>query len=142
MKFFQFENPNRKKLPIKTKLIIAAIVIGISIAASLIAVKTNYRGLGGEKKMVTIEIIQKDGDSEEYKYSASAKYLGDVLSGSGLAEIGEHGGYHVPVTVDGVTADYDNGEMWTVTKNGQKIPSVATEEFSDGDKYIIMFSVE
>lgn len=142
MKFFQFENPNRKKLPMKTKLIIAAIVIGISIAASLIAVKTNYKGLGGEKKMVTIEVIQKDGSSEEYKYSASAKYLGDVLSGSGLAEIGERDGYQVPVTVDGVTADADNGEMWVVTKNGEKIQSVATEKFKSGDKYIIMFSIE
>lgn len=46
------------------------------------------------------------------------------------------------MTVDGVTADADSGEMWVVTKNGEKVESVATEEFKDGDKYIIMFSIE
>lgn len=142
MKFFQFENPNRKKLPIKTKLIIAAIVIGISIVASLIAVKTNYRGLGGEQKTVTIEVIKQDGTSKEFKYRTAKTYIGEVLSGSGLVEIGEQAGYQVPITVDGITADETKGEKWVVTKGGEKIKSVAVDEFKNGDKYIVMFTVE
>lgn len=137
----QLENPNRKKVSVKVKLIIAAIVVGISIFAALYAVNTNYRGLGGNQKIVEIEVIHKDGTSKDFKYRTDKNSLGEVLSGSGMAKLEEKEGVHIVAEADGEKADASKGEFWSVTKGGELIDDVNKAEIADKDKYILMFTV-
>lgn len=137
----QFENPNRKKVSAKAKLIITAIVVGISIFAALYAVNTNYRGLGKAQKIIEIEVIHKDGTSKEFKYRTDKNSLGEILSGSGMAVLGENEGFQIVVEADGEKADAAKGEFWSVTKGGAIIDDVGKAEVADKDKFILMFSV-
>ena len=97
-------------------------------------------------KSITIEVVGKDGRSEEYKLRTDAEYLRQAMEDAdGLTFSGTESEYGMMVeTVNGTTADYNvDKSYWSFYVNGEYCNyGIDTQPVMDGDQFSIVYTAE
>lgn len=129
-----------------TKKIVAGVPgLAVLIAACAFAyVKFKPQAVEGAKA-VTIEVVDDEGTSVEYKVHTDAEYLlGAMEDAEGLAFDGEDGDYGFTVyTINDVTADFNtDGAYWSFYLNDEYCNyGVSEQPVNDGDEFMIKYEV-
>ncbi len=123
---------NKKALIAVIALIVVALIVG-GIYFMFGMPQTS----AGEKA-ITVNVFMLDESSQEFKYTTSAEFLGEVLQTEGLVE-GEMGDYGLYVTaVNGVEVDDSKQQWWMLTKGGESVNTgFDTTPIADGDIFEI-----
>lgn len=131
----------------KTKIIsaIVAIVVLIAVMAGL------YMKFGPKTqegaKAVTIEVVDDQGASTEYKVNTDAEYLTEAMTDAekeGLTFSGTEGEYGLTIdTVNGLTADYNtSGAYWAFYVNDEYCNYGPDQQpVADGDTFKIQYEI-
>lgn len=129
-----------------TKKIVAG-VLGLAVLIAVCAfvyVKFKPQAVEGAKA-VTIEVVDDEGTSVEYKVHTDAEYLlGAMEDAEGLAFDGEDGDYGFTVyTINDVTADFNtDGAYWSFYLNDEYCNyGVSEQPVNDGDEFMIKYEV-
>ena len=124
------------------KPIIAAVVL-VVVAVVLFGVYsfTKPKTEKGSKE-VTVQVVDKDGNAEDFTYHTDREYLGEVLKDEKLVE-GEDGEYGLFITsVNGIKADDSSQEWWCITKGGEQVNTSADKTpIADGDTFELTLTV-
>ena len=127
----------------KTKKVLLGVAIFILLAAVLLFIwqKSRPETQDGTKH-ITVEVIHSDGETIEFSYDTTDKYLGELLISKGLISGSESEFGLFVDTVDGEKADFSvNGAWWRLTCNGKDSETGAdTTVINDGDKYAWIFT--
>ena len=142
----QMENTqSNTKTPSKKVLLgIAGVIALIAILAVMYVM---FRPIPAEgSKSITIEVVGKDGRSEEYKLRTDAEYLRQAMEDAdGLTFSGTESEYGMMVeTVNGTTADYNvDKSYWSFYVNGEYCNyGIDTQPVMDGDQFSIVYTAE
>lgn len=132
------ENP--KKNSKKAWIAAAALVVVIAVLGCVYYFTRPETAAGA--KSITVEVVDKDGSSEEFQYDTDREYLGEVLLDEKLVE-GDEGQYGLFITsVNGISADEGNQEWWCITKGGGQVNTSADQTpIEDGDTYELTLMV-
>lgn len=121
---------NKKKVALLACLFIVVVAVFGAIFFALRPSGTE----GG--KSFTLEVVLTDGSSTEHKVSTDAEFLGEALLEEGLiaGSTSEYGLF--VTTVNGVTADNEKQEWWSLTINGEmSMYGVDQVPVTDGEHY-------
>ena len=92
---------------------------------------------------ITVEDINKDGESKEHEIKTTGTTLADALLEAGLVEgtTDEYGLYIT--TVDGELADYSADQSyWAISKDGEYLMTGASStNIADGEHYELTYTV-
>lgn len=124
------------------KSIIGAVVLVIVVAVLFgVYTFTKPQTKAGSKD-ITVQVVDKDGKTEDFEYHTDRQYLGEVLQDEKLVE-GENGEYGLFITsVNGIKADASNQEWWCITKGGEYLNTSADKTpVEDGDAYELTLTV-
>lgn len=94
-------------------------------------------------KHISVEVVHGGGNTANFEYDTDREYLGEVLQENGLIS-GSESEYGLFVdTVDGETADFDNGgAWWRLTCNGTDAENGADSvALHDGDDFCWIYTV-
>lgn len=132
------ENPKKNS----KKPILAVIGLVVVIAALLCVFLMTRQSTVEGKKTITVEVVDKDGASQEFTYETDREYLGEVLQDENLVE-GEEGEFGLFITVvNGIAADDSNQEWWCITKTGEQLNTSADKTpIADGETYELTLTV-
>lgn len=126
----------------KKPLIIAAIAFVVLVVAGLVIWKfTAPQGTAGAKAY-TFTVVDAEGKETVHELRTDEEMLGAALLSEGLIE-GEDSEYGLFVkTVDGITANEDNQEWWSLTIDGEMaMTGVDSTPVEDGGKYEFTLTV-
>lgn len=131
---------NQKKNSKKPLIAVLALVVVIAVLGCVYYFTRPSTTEGA--KSITVEVVDKDGTSEEFQYNTDREYLGEVLLDEKLVE-GEEGQYGLFITtVNGIAADDGNQEWWCITKGGEQVNTSADQTpIEDGDTYELTLTV-
>lgn len=96
-----------------------------------------------EEISITVEVVDSEGKSTEFKLDTACDNLGAALLEAELVE-GEQGAYGLFITtVNGMTADYDaDGAYWALSRDGEYLMTGAdSTPIADGEHYEITYTV-
>lgn len=132
------ENPKKNS----RKPLFAVIGLVVVIAALLCVFFMTRQSAVAGKKTITVEVVDKDGASQEFTFETEREYLGEVLQDEKLVE-GETGEFGLFITtVNGIAADDSNQEWWCITKTGEQLNTSAdTTPIADGETYELTLTV-
>lgn len=125
------------------KLIIAALVLAVVIAAF------GWLWLGSQEKTiegaktVTVVVVHKDGTEKTFEYHTNQEYLGDVILGEGLVE-GEEGSYGLVISaVDGEIADWNVDQSYWALYVGEEYATTGADGvvLTDGGVYKLVYTI-
>ena len=92
---------------------------------------------------ITVEVINKAGESKEHEIKTTGTTLADALLEAGLVEgtTDEYGLYIT--TVDGELADYSADQSyWAISKDGEYLMTGASStNIADGEHYELTYTV-
>ena len=126
----------------KKPLILAAAAFVVLVAAGLVIWKfTAPQGTAGAKAY-TFTVVDAEGKETVHELHTDEEMLGAALLNEGLIE-GEDSEYGLFVkTVDGITANEDNQEWWSLTIDGEMaMTGVDSTPVEDGGKYEFTLTV-
>ena len=127
---------NKKKVALLACLFIVVVAVFGAVFFALRPEGTE----GG--KTFTLEVILTDGSSTEHKVSTDAEFVGEALLSEGLiaGSTGEYGLFIT--TVDGITANSENQEWWSLTIDGEmSMYGVDQVPVTDGGHYELTLMV-
>jgi len=121
---------------------------GIALTLLLIAFVGIYFKFGAKpvsgSKEITIEVVNKAGDSTVYELKTDAEYLREAMEeADGLTFSGAEGDYGLMIdTVNGERADYTlDGAYWSFSVNGEYSNyGIETQPVLDGDAFAITYT--
>ena len=123
---------------------LAALVVLISVLA-VIFIKFREKPVEGSKS-ITIEVVDKEGESKAYELKTDAEYLRQAMEeAEGLTFSGAESDYGMMVdTVNDLTADYPtDGAYWSFYVNGEYCNyGIDTQPVADGDAFSIVYTTE
>lgn len=123
---------------------LAALVVLISVLA-VIFIKFREKPVEGSKS-ITIEVVDKEGESKAYELKTDAEYLRQAMEeAEGLTFSGAESDYGMMVdTVNDLTADYPtDGAYWSFYVNGEYCNyGIDTQPVADGDAFSIVYTVD
>ncbi len=123
---------------------LAALVVLISVLA-VIFIKFREKPVEGSKS-ITIEVVDKEGESKAYELKTDAEYLRQAMEeAEGLSFSGAESDYGMMVdTVNDLTADYPtDGAYWSFYVNGEYCNyGIDTQPVADGDAFSIVYTVD
>lgn len=123
---------------------LAALVVLISVLA-VIFIKFREKPVEGSKS-ITIEVVDKEGESKAYELKTDAEYLRQAMEeAEGLSFSGAESDYGMMVdTVNNLTADYPtDGAYWSFYVNGEYCNyGIDTQPVADGDAFSIVYTVD
>ena len=123
---------------------LAALVVLISVLA-VIFIKFREKPVEGSKS-ITIEVVDKEGESKAYELKTDAEYLRQAMEeAEGLSFSGAESDYGMMVdTVNDLTADYPtDGAYWSFYVNGEYCNyGIDTQPVADGDTFSIVYTTE
>ena len=130
-----------------SKKVLLGIAGVIALIAVLAVMYVMFRPIPAEgSKSITIEVVGKDGRSEEYKLRTDAEYLRQAMEDAdGLTFSGTESEYGMMVeTVNGTTADYNvDKSYWYFYVNGEYCNyGIDTQPVMDGDQFSIVYTAE
>lgn len=127
---------NKKKVALLACLFIVVVAVFGAVFFAL-------RPTGSEgKKSFTLEVILTDGSSTEHKVSTDAEFVGEALLEEGLiaGSTSEYGLF--VTTVNGITADSEKQEWWSLTIDGEmSMYGVDQVPVTDGGHYEFTLTV-
>ncbi len=123
---------------------LAALVVLISVLA-VIFIKFREKPVEGSKS-ITIEVVDKEGESKAYELKTDAEYLRQAMEeAEGLTFSGAESDYGMMVdTVNDLTADYPtDGAYWSFYVNGEYCNyGIDTQPVADGDAFSIVYTID
>ena len=123
---------------------LAALVVLISVLA-VIFIKFREKPVEGSKS-ITIEVVDKEGESKAYELKTDAEYLRQAMEDAeGLTFSGAESDYGMMVdTVNDLTADYPtDGAYWSFYVNGEYCNyGIDTQPVADGDAFSIVYTID
>lgn len=128
------------------KKVVIGIVAMVAVVALLAVCFFVFREkpVAGAKK-ITIEVVDNTQASTTYTVHTDAEYLRQAMEeADGLTFSGEEGAYGFTVmTVNGVTADFNNGgAYWSFYVNDEYCNyGVSEQPVDDGDAFVIKYEV-
>ena len=130
-----------------SKKVLLGIAGVIALIAILAVMYVMFRPIPAEgSKSITIEVVGKDGRSEEYTLRTDAEYLRQAMEDAdGLTFSGTESEYGMMVeTVNGTTADYNvDKSYWSFYVNGEYCNyGIDTQPVMDGDQFSIVYTAE
>ena len=141
------ENMENKSADKSKKTLIAglaALVVLISVLA-VIFIKFREKPVEGSKS-ITIEVVDKEGESKAYELKTDAEYLRQAMEeAEGLTFSGAESDYGMMVdTVNDLTADYPtDGAYWSFYVNGEYCNyGIDTQPVADGDAFSIVYTID
>ncbi len=132
-----------KKNSIKILKISALIVLIAAMALSLLSC-ANKDEADGAEITITVEVINKAGESVEHKLTTTATTLADALVEAGLVwDNQDQYGLYI-LSVSGEIADYSvDGSYWALSKNGEYLMTGASKtNIADGEHYELTYTVD
>ena len=97
-------------------------------------------------KSITIEVVDKEGESKAYELKTDAEYLRQAMEeAEGLTFSGAESDYGMMVdTVNDLTADYPtDGAYWSFYVNGEYCNyGIDTQPVADGDAFSIVYTID
>ncbi len=128
----------------KNFLRIAALLTLIAVMAfTFISCGKDEEGTTGAEIKITVEVVDKDGNSKEHEIKTEKTTLADALLEAKLVEgtTDEYGLYIT--TVDGMVADYNvDQSYWAISKNGEMLMTGASStNIADGEHYELTYTV-
>lgn len=99
----------------KNKKLILAIVALVAVVAIMVGVYAATRPETSQgAKTITVTVVHSDGTSKDFTYHTDAEYLAEVLLAEELVT-GTEGEYGLTIeSVDGETADWNDGVFWAI----------------------------
>ncbi len=94
------------------------------------------------KYSITVEVIDDEGKSTEFKIDTNKETLADALLEAKLVE-GEESQYGLYIKyVNGIRADYElDGAYWSLSKDGEMLLTGASEtKIANGEKYELTYT--
>ena len=125
-------------------------ILGVCLVVVLIAALAGAYFMFSEKpvegsKAVVIEVVNKAGESTEYKVKTDAEYLhGAMDEAEGLTYDGEEGPYGFTVSVvNGESAVYETGgAYWSFYVNDEYCNyGIDSQPVNDGDEFSIVYTL-
>lgn len=127
---------NRKK---QTALMIGGVIL-LAVLMLAAYMKFTPKAVQGGKTIV-FEVTDDKGETKEFTLKTDAEYLGEALLAEGLIK-GEESEYGLFVTeINGIAADMDKQEWWSITKDGEMTDAVDKTPIADGDHFEAAFMV-
>ena len=123
------------------KYSVLAVLIAV-MALSFLSCEKDTETTGPEIT-ITVEVVNKAGESTEHTVTTSKTTLADALTESGIAS-GTEDAYGLYITtVDGETADYSvDQSYWALSKNGEALMTGASSTtIADGEHYELTYTV-
>ena len=126
-----------KKTKILRPIISTSIIAILLIVMGFIYLNYGPQGIKGDKNIL-VEVITPDNESEEFKINTDAEFLRQALDEKDLIK-GSDSEYGFFLTeVNGLEANADNQEWWSITKSGEFLQyGVNDIAIADGDHYEI-----
>lgn len=130
----------------KKKMLIITLAVILTLSAALTASWLTWREKPTQgSKTVTIEVIDKEGNSTVYNLKTDAQYLREAMEeAEGLEFSGTESEYGMMVdTVNGETADYGaDSSYWGFFVNGEYCNyGIDTQPVEDGDAFQIIYTI-
>ncbi len=120
---------------------IVAVVLVVLIAVFGVIYFNSRPKVNEGTKSVTVEVIHKDGSTNEFVCQTEAENLETVLLNAKIVEDNQTDWGLYIITADGETVNEDNQEWWCITKNGETLTTGATDTMvADGDHYELTFT--
>ena len=94
-------------------------------------------------KVIYIEVVNSQGEHNEYTFLSDAETLADVLKESGITEGDEtEYGYFI-TTVDGELADYSvDSSYWCIMQDGEELMTGASSTpVANGDHFELVYTI-
>lgn len=128
----------------KAFLRLSAVVMLIAVMAfSFISCDKEKDTTGAGEITITVEVVNKAGETKEHEITTEKTNLADALVEAGLVE-GTTDQYGLYITtVDGEVADYDADQAyWALSKDGEYLMTGASQtDIADGEHYEITYTV-
>lgn len=123
----------------KKVIIIAVAVLAILLVGALVAMNAFAPETQAGSKTVIFELIDGEGNSEEFELKTDAEFLADALVEAGLVEYAEDGMY---VTINGITADWNADQAWwNICKSGESLMvGMNDQPIADGEHYEAIYT--
>lgn len=123
----------------KKVIIIAVAILAILLTGAMIAMNAFAPETQAGSKTVVFELIDADGNSEEFELKTDAEFLADALVEAGLVEYAEDGMY---VTINGLTADWNADQAWwNICKNDEALMvGMNDQPIADGEHYEAIYT--
>ena len=131
----------------QTKIIIAVAAAVLLIAAMVGAYLAFSPKTQEGAKTVTLEVVDKDGETTTYEVHTDAEYLIDVMKDAksqGFTYEGEEGQYGLTIhTINGLKADFNtDSAYWSFYINGEYCNyGVSEQPVADGDTFTIRYII-
>ena len=124
----------KKKIIIVAVAVLAVLLVGAMVAMYAFAPETH-----AGSKTVVFQMVDKDGNSEEFTLKTDAQYLADALVEAGLVEYAEDGMY---ITINGITADWNADQAWwNICKDGEALMvGMNDQPIADGEHYEAVYT--
>ncbi len=132
-----------KKNSIKILEISALLVLLAAMALSLLSCANNEEAYGAEI-VITVEVINKAGESVEHEIKTTATTLADALVEAKLVpDVKDKYGLYI-TEVSGEIADYSaDKSYWALSKNGEYLMTGASQtKIADGEHYELTYTVD
>lgn len=97
----------------------------------------------GAEITITVEVVNKAGESTEHKVTTTKTTLADAIVEAGIAS-GNEDTYGLYITtVDGEVADYSvDQSYWALSKDGEALMTGASDtKIADGEHYELTYTV-
>ena len=123
----------------KKVIMIAVAVLAVLLVGAIVAMNAFAPEPQAGSKTVVFELVDKDGNSEEFELKTDAEYLADALVEAGLVEYAEDGMY---VTINGLTADWNADQAWwNICKDGEALMvGMNDQPIADGEHYEAVYT--
>ena len=123
----------------KKVIMIAVAVLAVLLVGAIVAMNAFAPETQAGSKTVVFELVDKDGNSEEFELKTDAEYLADALVEAGLVEYAEDGMY---VTINGLTADWNADQAWwNICKDGEALMvGMNDQPIADGEHYEAIYT--
>jgi len=132
-----------------TKKAAGKIMIGVIVLVTVIAAFVIIYNVFGAKpvegsKEISIEVVDNDENRTVYVLKTDTEYLFEAMEeADGLTFSGKDSEYGMNVdTVNGVTADMDEGAYWAFYVNGEYCNyGIDSQPVLDGDNFVIEYTI-
>ncbi len=121
------------------KKIIGVVIFVLVVAALALVYNATKDNVQIGTKNITIQLVDQDGKTEEYKLSTNAEYLQGAMNDSKIEYETADG---MVMVVNGLRADYVlDGAYWCFYVNGTMCNfGIADQPVSDGDSFEIVYT--
>lgn len=125
----------------KNKKIVIAVIALVAVVALMLGIWFVTRPETQQgSKTITVTVVHKDGTEKNFTYHTDAEYLAEVLLAENLVT-GTEGEYGLTIeSVDGETADWNDGVFWAIYVGGESAATGASGiVVTDGGEYSLVY---